>query len=210
MIGPFHLEPALAIAYAILLMAIAVGLEWVAKHAHKRSDQYHTGGFRFHRDRDAWECPVGLVLIRAEIDHEKGMVRYRAPAHTCNSCQIKSRCTNSDTGREIEVPIDPWVQSAALRLQRGISLVLVTLAAVIAIIELFRHNHGPERWILGLLLLFILKRLLTLASRAAADRGGYTLNPGAPWNRSGSYIGASGRRDNSYSLRTFWAATLCE
>jgi hypothetical protein len=78
------------------------------------------------------------------------------------------------------VPIDPWARSAPLRLQRGISLVLVTLAAVIAIIELFRHNHGTERWILGLLLLFILKRLLTLASRAAANQGTYRFSPGAP------------------------------
>lgn len=175
MIRAFHLEPLLAMAYAILLMVIAAGSEWLAKHADKRSGQYHTGGFRFHRDRDAWECPVGLVLIRAEIDHEKGVVRYRAPAHTCNRCQIKSRCTHSDKGREISVPIDPWVQSASLRLQRGISLVLVTLATVILIIEWLRHAHGTEQWVLALLLLVILKRLLTLVSRALP--GHRTMSP---------------------------------
>jgi hypothetical protein len=183
MIRAFHLEPLLAMAYAILLMVIAAGLEWVAKHAHKRSDQYHTGGFRFHHDRDAWECPVGLVLIRAEIDHKEGVVRYRAPAHTCNSCQIKSRCTHSDKGREISVPLDPWVQSASLRLQRGISLVLVTLATVIEIIELLRHTHGTEQWILMLLLLVTLKRLITLVSGALANQNSYQFNPSNPLRR---------------------------
>src|SRR3954464_7167484 len=85
MTGSFHFEPLLAIVYAVFLMLIAAVLEALARHSHRRADQYHTGGFRFHRDRDAWECPVGIALIRAEIDHEQKIVRYRAPAHTCNS-----------------------------------------------------------------------------------------------------------------------------
>ena len=125
MTGSFHIEPLLAISYVLLLMLIAAALEWLAKHSHQRAGQFHTGRFRFHRDRDAWECPVGIALIRAEINYEQNVVRYRAPAHTCNSCQIKSRCTHSDQGREIAVSIDPWVSSASLRLQRGISCTLV-------------------------------------------------------------------------------------
>lgn len=177
MIRMFHIEPLLVMAYAVLLMAIAAGLEWMAKHAHKRSGQYQTGGFRFHHDRDLWECPVGLALIRAEIDHEQGVVRYRAPAHACNNCQIKSRCTHSDRGREIAVPIDPWVQSASLRLQRGISCVLVSIAALALVIELFRHNHGIEQWILGLLLLVVLWRFASLVSRLNNGAGRVTGPP---------------------------------
>jgi hypothetical protein len=165
MITAFHLEPLLAMAYAILLLAVAAALEWMAKKAHRRSDQYQTGGFRFHKDRDTWECPIGMTLIRAEIDRERGIVRYRAPAHTCNNCQIKMRCTNSDRGREIAMPIDPWVQSASLRLQRGISMVLQILAAFITVAELLRHNHGAERWCLAALLLFILQRAVNLLCR---------------------------------------------
>lgn len=149
MIGTLHLEPVLAAVYAVLLMVIGAGLEWLAKRSHRRADQYHTGAFRYDRDRDAWECPVGIALIRAEVDQELQIVRYRAPAHTCNSCQLKSRCTHSDRGREIAVSIDPWVQSASLRLQRGISLVLAALACFILILELFRHPHGAEQYLLG-------------------------------------------------------------
>src|SRR4051794_11420483 len=127
--GIFQVEAILVAVYALILMIIAAGLEWLAKHSHRRADRYHTAGFRFDHDRDAWECPMGIALTRAEIDHERQIVRYRAPAHTCNNCQIKSRCTHSDMGREIAVSIDPWVRSASLRLQRGISLVLLTLAS---------------------------------------------------------------------------------
>ncbi len=123
--GEFHMELLLAGGYAILLLLIAMLLEWLARHSHHRSDQYDTGGFRFHHDRDAWECPQGTRLERREIDHELRVINYRAPAETCNSCSIKAHCTNSDRGRTLSISLDPWVRSAAGRFQRGISLVLL-------------------------------------------------------------------------------------
>jgi hypothetical protein len=173
-IGTIHIEPVFVAAYAVLLMIIAAALEWFAKHSDKRSDRYHTGGFRFHRDRDAWECPIGIALIRAEIDHDRQIVLYRAPAHTCNSCQIKSRCTQSDNGREIVVPLDPWVRSASLRLQRGISLVLLTLASFILVVELFRNEHRAEQYVLGALLLLALLRFVKLARRTPSGTSSQT------------------------------------
>jgi hypothetical protein len=168
-IGTVHVEPLLAAAYAMVLMAIATGLEWLAKHSQRRADQYHTGGFRFDRDRDTWECPVGIALIRSEIDHDRQIVRYRAPAHTCNSCQIKSRCTHSDQGREIAVSLDPWVQSASLRLQRGISLVLLAVASFILVLELFRHSHGAEQYVVGAVFIIVLLRFVKLTSRVLSQ-----------------------------------------
>jgi hypothetical protein len=174
-IGTLHIEPVLVAAYAVLLVIVAAGLEWLAKHSHKRADRYHTGGFRFHHDRDAWECPMGIALIRAEIDHDQQMVLYRAPAHTCNSCQIKSRCTQSVNGREIAVPLDPWVRSASLQLQRGISLVLLTLASFILLLELFRDLHSTDQYVLGGVLVVVLLRFVRLArrtlSRASSQAG---------------------------------------
>lgn len=85
----FHLEPLLAGAYILLLITIALALEWMARHTHKRADQYYTGGFRFDRDRDTWEYPTGMALQRAEVDYELRVIRYRAPAHTCNPCPVK-------------------------------------------------------------------------------------------------------------------------
>lgn len=106
-----HLEPLLATAYALLLVAIAAGLEWMGRHSHQRAHRYHTAGFRFHKHADHWECPTGARLERAEIDNELRVIRYRAPAHTCNGCAIKARCTDSDSGREIAISLDPWLKS---------------------------------------------------------------------------------------------------
>ena len=145
----FHLETWLATGYALVLLVIAAGLEIMARHSHRRADQYHHRGFRFHKNTDHWECPHGQRLERAEIDNELRVVRYRAAAHACNSCPIKTRCTDSDSGRELLISLDPWLRSEIGRFHRGISLVLLILAASIMAVELVRHGRGPERWVLS-------------------------------------------------------------
>ena len=145
----FDPEARLATGYALLLLAIAAGLEWMGRHSQRRASQVHTGGFRFHKHADHWECPHGARLERAEIDNELRVVRYRAPAHTCNGCPIKAQCTDSDSGRELSVSLDPWLSSEIGRFHRGISLALLILATLIMAIELVRHGRGSERWILS-------------------------------------------------------------
>jgi hypothetical protein len=142
--GTFHLEPLLAAGYALLLLVIAGGLEWMGRHSHRRSDQYHTGGFGFREEAGHWECPVGTPLHMTEADHELRVIRYRAPARTCNGCSMKPDCTDSDHGRVISVPMEPWLSSAIGRFHRGMSLLILALAGLIIAIEIFRHNHGVE------------------------------------------------------------------
>jgi len=149
MLADFHLETLLATAYALLLLAIAAGLELMGRHSHRRAGQFHHRGFRFHKHADHWECPRGARLERAEIDNELRVIRYRAPARTCNGCPIKAQCTDSDSGREISISLDPWLSSEIGRFHRGISLALVILAASIMAVELVRHGRGPERWVLS-------------------------------------------------------------
>lgn len=143
-----HAETLLAAGYALLLVAIAAWLEWMGRHSHRRAGRYHSGGFQYHQPSDHWECPEGTRLDRAEIDNQMRVIRYRAPARTCNACAIKANCTDSDQGREIAVSLDPFLSSAMGRFHRGMSLVLVTLAAVILAVELVRYPRGPERWLL--------------------------------------------------------------
>ncbi len=45
--------------------------------------------------------------------------------------------------------MDPWLSSAIGRFHRGMSLALLVLAGCILTIELWRHWHGPERWMLA-------------------------------------------------------------
>jgi hypothetical protein len=142
-------EVVLAAGYAGLLVAGAFGLEWLSAHTHRRSLRYRTAGFTYDENQDHWKCPEGQHLWPHEFDHERRLVRYRAKAHICNRCPRKAACTDSDRGREIVRPLDPWPHSEAGRFHRTISLVMVALAALVLVVEGVRHHEPPE---IGLLL----------------------------------------------------------
>ena len=109
-------------------------------------------GFTYDSAADHWLCPEGEHLWPHEFDRQLRLVRYRARAHVCNSCPSKERCTDSDQGREIVRPIDPWPHSEAGRFHRAIALLLVALGAVILLAELARHHAPTEATtLLGLL-----------------------------------------------------------
>jgi len=169
MLADFHLETLLATGYALLLLVIAAGLERMGRHSHRRAGQYHNRGFRFHKHADHWECPQGARLQRAEIDNELRVIRYRAPAHTCNGCSIKAQCTDSDSGRELSVSLDPWLSSAIGRFHRGLSLTLLILAVLIMAIELVLHRSGPERWLLSAAVVALSLLALNVARELRGD-----------------------------------------
>jgi hypothetical protein len=146
-------EVVLAAGYAALLVGGAFVLEWLSAHTHRRSLRFRTAGFVYRQDQDHWECPEGQQLWPHEFDPERRVVRYRAKAHICNGCARKSACTDSDRGREIVHPLDPWPHSEAGRFHRGLSLVLVALAVLIAVVELVRHHAPAEAATLAAVLL---------------------------------------------------------
>jgi hypothetical protein len=138
-----HTETLLAAGYAVFLIATAIALDLLARHAQHRSERYRTGGFSYMAGTDAWECPEGERLHRVETDHELRVVRYRARAHVCNSCRLKDACTDSDEGREIASSLDSWPHSEAGRFHRGIAVVMVALAAlVLAAVAMLHHGLG--------------------------------------------------------------------
>jgi hypothetical protein len=145
-------EVVLAAGYAGLLIAGAFVLEWLSAHTHRRSLRYRTAGFSYHEEHDHWECPEGQHLWPHEFDQERRLVRYRAKAHICNACLRKAACTDSDRGREIVRPLDPWPHSEAGRFHRGIALLLVGLALLVLVVETVRHHHVEEAALLATLL----------------------------------------------------------
>ncbi len=61
--------------------------------------------------------------------------------------------TDSDHGREVVRPLDPWPHSEAGRFHRVIALMLVALAGLILVVEMARNHSAPEAaLVLGLLL----------------------------------------------------------
>lgn len=143
-------EVALFAGYGLVLILIALGLERAARLAYRRSGRYETAGFRYHARLDAWECPVGEHLLRLELAlHDRPFARYRARASACNACPIKAQCTDSDTGRVLEQPLEDWPRSEVASFYRGVSLMLVGLAVFITSVGLARNHEPTDMLILG-------------------------------------------------------------
>ena len=116
------LECILMLGYAISLALIALLLEWVAGHAHRRSLRFSTAGFTYHPDRDIWRCPRDQHLFPVFSDSATGRVIYRAPAATCNACPSKAACTDSSDGREIQRSTLSELEHGMKRFHRVVSL----------------------------------------------------------------------------------------
>ena len=171
MISGVHTEVVLAASYAIFLTTVAVGLELLARHSHNRSERYRNSGFTYFRDRDAWECPAGQQLLRQESHYERRIIHYRAPAEACNRCALKNNCTDSNEGRVLKSHLDSWIESELRRFHRGISVVLLLLAAIILSAEAMRHSEGYGLLVVASLLLPIslveTKLIVSFLSRKA-------------------------------------------
>lgn len=135
-------EALLVAGYAAFLLGSAIALEWLSSHTHRRSLRYRTAGFTYDERDDHWRCVEGEHLWPREFDHERRVIRYRARAHVCNACPRKPACTDSDRGREIVRPLDPWPHSEAGRFHRAVALMLAVLAAFALVVEAIR-NHAP-------------------------------------------------------------------
>jgi hypothetical protein len=204
----------LVAGYAAFLVTAAVVLEWLSAHTHRRALRYRTAGFEYDDEHDHWRCPEGEHLWPHEFDHERRIVRYRAKAHVCNACPRKDACTDSDDGREVVRPLDPWPHSEAGRFHRGLCLVLIALALPLLLVGAVRHHEPAEAAVLaaGLTVVALIGRWLLRdfrahpagfpAPRAAHGLGGLTVTgadgrpvPG-PWaSPDGRDAPAGSRRD---------------
>jgi hypothetical protein len=145
-------EAILGAGYGVALLAAALALEWLSAHTHRRSLRHRTAGFDYQVETDVWVCPEGEHLWPHELDRERRLIRYRARAHVCNRCPVKDRCTDSDHGREVVRPLDPWPHSEAGRFHRVISLMLVILAGMVSMVALLRNHDPADAVLLGALL----------------------------------------------------------
>jgi transposase len=55
--------------------------------------------FRYDPERDEYRCPQHHPLKRETAKYGEEVVVYRAPAATCNTCPVKTTCTESHHGR---------------------------------------------------------------------------------------------------------------
>lgn len=135
------LESTLMLAYSLSLALIALLLEWIAGHAHRRTVGVSTTGFTYHPERDLWKCPKDQHLFPVFSDSAKGITIYRAPASACNACPSKAGCTDSSHGRQIERSHLADVKHGMKKFHRAVSITLLALASLILLVDLFQ-THG--------------------------------------------------------------------
>jgi hypothetical protein len=168
MIGPLHIEVALAVGYAGFLHSGGGRTGMVRPSLASAFGTIPHGWLQISRHLDVWECPCGHHLHPHYRDPVREVVRYRAPAHTCNACARKNDCTDSEHGREIIHSSESWIETQAGKFHRVLSLTLLFLAALILIAEMFRHPTLPEVLLPGSVLALVLTRGLRLARELPA------------------------------------------
>jgi hypothetical protein len=170
--GGVATESLLAAGYAVFLAVVALAIDALARHSHRRSELYRTAGFTYHDHLDAWECPEGERLQRIETDLQHRVARYRARAHVCNACPRKSDCTDSDTGRELSRALDPWPHSEAGRFHRVIAIAIVCFGLlVIGAGAALNHGSADLAVLAAALLLDTAVALYLLADLRSAPSG---------------------------------------
>ncbi len=165
-------ESLLAAGYGVFLALVALAIDALARHSHRRSELYRTGGFTYQAHLDAWECPEGERLHRIETDLQRRLARYGARAHVCNACPRKPDCTDSDTGREVTRMLDPWPHSEAGRFHRVIALAIVGFGLlVIGAGAALNHRAGDLAVLGAALLVSTIVGLYLLADLRSAPTG---------------------------------------
>lgn len=166
-------ETVAAVGYSAFLVACALGLDALGRHTHERSGRFRTQGFSYDATLDLWVCPEGERLRPFAVDHHRRLARYRARPMICNACPAKDGCTDSEEGREIARPLDPWPHSEAGRFHRGISVVLLGLASVIALAGILLTPSLPDLVPLGATLTLTVLVGLRMSRAFAATPSGF-------------------------------------
>jgi hypothetical protein len=146
-------ESLMAAGYGVFLALVALSIDLLARHSHRRADLYRTAGFTYHGHLDAWECPEGERLHRIETDVQQRLARYRARAHVCNACPRKGDCTDSDSGREVTRMLDPWPHSEAGRFHRVIAIAIACFGILVTCAGAGLNHGSADLAVLGTALL---------------------------------------------------------
>lgn len=129
-LGGVPVEVWLPAGYCLAAVGLAYVIDALARRAASSAEGGATGGFTYHQDHDAWECPQDQWLWPQSFDPEHRVMRYRASPSVCNACPVKETCTTSHSGREVQRAVDSWPASEAARFHRGIACTVVLLGLV--------------------------------------------------------------------------------
>lgn len=148
MIAGIGIDAWLTIGYAAALVLMAYGIDTFARRAAAKVEGHRTGGFVYHEDHDAWQCPQDQWLWPKSFDPDNRVMRYRGTPSVCNACPVKHTCTSSQDGRELSRAIDSWPASEAARFHRGIACAVGVIAVILPLATALTADTAPEALLL--------------------------------------------------------------
>lgn len=148
MIAGIGIAAWLTIGYAVVLVAVAYGIDTFARRAAAKVERHRTGAFVYHEDHDAWQCPQDQWLWPTSFDPDNRVMRYRGTPSICNACPVKHTCTASHDGREVSRAVDSWPASEAARFHRGIACAVSVIAVILPLATALAADTAPEALLL--------------------------------------------------------------
>ena len=182
-------EAVLATGYASFLILAAFAIEWLSAHTHRRALRYRTAGFTYDAaPRRTGNAPrastCGRTSSTPSVDSSATEPRPTSATPALASATAR---TLTAAARSSDRSI-PWPHSEAGRFHRGLSLVLVALATLIAVVEGARH-HQPAELLIEVATLLI---ALLAARRLLRDFRAHPANFPAPAPSHGLMLTAAG------------------
>ncbi len=77
-------------------------LEQTQKGTGKKKDIFPKEVFIYDRENDVYICPAGEMLKRRSYYKKRMHYEYIASAGTCDSCQLRKKCTKAKSGRTLK------------------------------------------------------------------------------------------------------------
>ena len=77
-------------------------LEQTQKGTGKKKDIFPKEVFIYDRENDVYICPAGEMLKRRSYYKKRMHYEYIASAGTCDSCQLRRKCTKAKSGRTLK------------------------------------------------------------------------------------------------------------
>jgi transposase len=73
---------------------------------HNAPGSFSKKDFRYDEGRNLYVCPEGEELRHIGNSYTERAAKYRADAAICNSCELKAKCTNANSGRLLRRSFD--------------------------------------------------------------------------------------------------------
>ena len=77
-------------------------LEQTQKDTGSQKGIFPKEAFSYDADNDIFICPSGQILKKRKYFKKRKHYEYIASANTCNSCQLKEKCTKAKSGRTLK------------------------------------------------------------------------------------------------------------